>query len=168
MRNERTSSEADLPSLQKPQPEAYSQSSLSSELKATLSLKPLSELLEGAPPGRTSLCERLSPQPLFFWFAVYLLKHLQLPGAEGLPVAGSGPRSRFVFIFCLSVSALASHNPAPLFVHREACVSLPPAGRGNTQAVRVQESVLKPLACIPACAAPRLSFLCKPEQGRAD
>lgn len=154
-----------MPSLQKPQPEAYSQASLSSELKATLSLKPLSELLECAPPGRASLYELLSPQPLFFWFAVYLLKHLQLPGAEGLPVAGSGPRSRFVFIFCLSISALASHNPAPLFVHQEACVSLPPAGRGNThKQLGLRKVFSSHLPVSPLALLPDLVFCANPNR----
>lgn len=96
------------------------QALLSSELKPILPPKPLWELLEGTPPERASLCKLLIPKPLFFWFAVYLLKHLQLPGAEGLLEAGSGPRSRFVFIFCFPIPALASQNSVPLFVHREA------------------------------------------------
>lgn len=115
----------------------------------------------------TSLCEWLSPKPLFFWFAIYLLKHSQLQEAEGLPEAGSGPRCRSVVVFSLPISELASHNMAHLCTGEAS--SLLPAEREKTQFRfgKVLSSHL-PGSQLAWTVAPRLSFLCKREQGGAD
>lgn len=101
---------------------------------------------------------------LFFWFVVYLLKHLQLPGAEGLPEAGSGPRSRSVFTLCLPISALTSqHGCSGCARERGARALHPPPGEEGTRGPgrgRAPEPGA-PLACT---ALPGLSFLCKLEQ----
>lgn len=123
---------------------------------------------EGAPPGGAPLCQPLSPKPCFSWFAVYLFKHLQLPGAEGLLEAGSR-RGRGLYLLFASMSALTSHNTAPLFVPgRDRPALPPPAGRGRAQAVQFRKAPSGRCLCPPpltpaGTVAPRLSFLCKPE-----
>ena len=139
--------------------------------KTTASLTPQTELREGAPPGRSPLSQRLSSKPYFVWcffflFAVYLFKHLQLPGAGGL--LESRVRTEVAVCICFlpphlsagesqhgsSFSAPEGQARGPYLLQGE---------EGRTQFGSVKCPPATGVSPLAGTIVPGLSFLCKPE-----